>query len=389
MTHFFRNFFCIMVVWTSVIEAAPETIDVLMVAYDMGDTGPLKQVMQQFDQQKISYRVVAVGKASEELKDYPTLLNLEDFPNNDLKAWSREKLFDGNIIKKLQEKVSPKIVITGMASAVQAQLINGFKSQGSYTMAFYDNFDPIIDKEYVQPFLKEIQAVDAYLIPAQPTLESFKVHEKTKGAQLKVVGQPALQVWDEIFKDTDRKALREALGLNDQDQVVLFVGGYDTTYQDFFACFVEGAKNFEAHPNIKFFVTYHPKTEGELEKQIIQEKKATNIHVIEKTGPSTQQMATLANVIVCHKSNVGMQALYKRIPVIYLVKKGDYSNFALDQGLAKQVETSTDFVQTLALTLKAANQNNADFSQKMGIPENATQTIVDCVKEALSKKKAA
>ena len=43
--------------------AYSDSIDVLLCAYDMGDTVPLKSVIKQFDQQNISYRIVAIGKA--------------------------------------------------------------------------------------------------------------------------------------------------------------------------------------------------------------------------------------------------------------------------------------------------------------------------------------
>ena len=365
--------------------AYSDSIDVLLCAYDMGDTVPLKSVIKQFDQQNISYRIVAIGKASEEFKDHSNRVRLDNLSEDELKTWPRPQPFNEENLTQLQKEYQPKLVMVGMASAAQAQLANAFKSKGSCAIAFYDNFDPITSKEYVQPFLENVEKIDAYLIPAQATLESFQQHPKTKASKLEVVGQPVLESWDDIFAKTDRAALRQTLEVSEKDKVVLFVGGYDDTYCEHFTHFVDGAKNFLGRTDIKFFVTYHPKTEGELEKNIIQEKGVNNIKVIEKTGaPSTTEIATLANVIVCHKSSVGMQALYKGIPVIYLVKKGDYTNFALDQGLAQQAESAQQFCGVLDQLLSTANQNRADVT-KLGIPEKATQTIVNLVKAYLQQ----
>ena len=193
-----------------------------------------------------------------------------------------------------------------------------------------------------------------------------------------------LEEWDEIFTVTKRADLRKKIGLADADQVVLFVGGYDDTYQEYFTRFVEGAKKLEGQKHVKFLVTYHPKTDGSLEKKVITEQKATNVQVIDKGGPSSMQLATLAKVLVCHKSGMGMQALYKGLSVVYVVKKGSYPNFALEQGLAEQVEAADEVAETLQRLLAAANSNRADIKD-LGVPRDATLAIVGEIKERIGK----
>ena len=361
-----------------------QAVDVLVCVYDMGDTGPLERVSAQLVQQKISYKVVAIGKAAEKLKGSDSIVSLNDMKFDETITWPRDKLLPEQTLKDLSTQYQPKVVMAGMAAACQAQLLNHFKANGAYTIAFYDNFDPITTKEYVQPFLQQVGKIDTYMIPAQATLKSFQAHEKTKAAKLEVVGQPMLEEWDEIFKTTNREDLLKKVGLSMTDQVVLFVGGYDDTYREYFTRFVQGAKKLENHKDLQFLVTYHPKTDGSLEKSIIAEQKATNIQVIDKGGPSSTQLATLAKVLVCHKSGMGMQALYKGLSVLYVVQKGTYPNFALEQGWAQYAETADEVTQTLERLLAAANSNKAD-TKNLGVPADATLTIIGKIKEQLEK----
>ncbi|RZI46531.1 hypothetical protein [Candidatus Finniella inopinata] len=362
-----------------------QAVDVLVCVYDMGDTGPLERVSAQLSQQKISYKVVAIGKAAEKLKGSDSIVSLTDMKPDETITWPREKLLSEQTLKDLSTQYQPKVVVAGMAAACQAQLLNHFKkAQGASTIAFYDNFDPITTKEYVQPFLKEIGKIDTYLIPAQATLKSFQAHEKTKSSNLEVVGQPMLEEWDEIFKTTNREDLCKKIGLAPSDQVILFVGGYDDTYREYFSRFVQGTQKLAGHKDLKFLVTYHPKTDGSLEKGVIAEQKATNIQVVDKGGPSSTQLATLAKILVCHKSGMGMQALYKGLSVLYVVQKGTYPNFALEQGWVQQAETANEVAQTLEHLLAAANSNKPDVKD-LGVPTDATLTIVRKIKEHLEK----
>ena len=79
-----------------------------------------------------------------------------------------------------------------------------------------------------------------------------------------------------------------------------------------------------------------------------------------------------------------MQALYKGLSVLYVVQKGTYPNFALEQGWAQQAETADEVTQTLERLLAAANSNKAN-TKNLGVPADATLTIVGKIKEQLEK----
>jgi hypothetical protein len=360
-----------------------DTPKVLICVYDMGDLNPLRRVMSQLDKEKIPYKVIAVGKAAEVLKGSPSLIPLENIKEERLHQWKREELFDKKTLDIIANDYKPQIVIAGMAAAWQAQTLNYFAEQKVYTIAFYDNFDPIDKKEYVQPFLKEVKKINLYMIPSEETLKSFKVHQSIKADQLLISGQPVLEEWDDAFKVTDSTTLRKELGLTETDKVILFVGGYDDTYEEYFTKFVQGVKSFQDQKDVKFLVTYHPKSGGKIERKVIDQEKASNVTILDKV-PSVK-LATITKVFVCHKSGMGMHALYAGLPVVYMVEKNYYPNFAIDKGLAMQVETPEELKETLNRILATANKNRAEVAESLGIPAGSTQLIVTTIKSVLKK----
>jgi len=358
-------------------------IDVLFCPYDMGDSNPIKKIMQECEKQGIAYKVLPFGKAKEVFENSHHLVQY-DF--SDVK-WDRGKTLETEQITLIKNKVKSKIVIAGMASAIQAQVLNVFKDEKTYTVALYDNFDSVEGKEYVQDFLKQVNQIDEYFLPSQTTLPGFQNLDKTRYAKLSVLGQPVLEDWDDIFSKTNKNDLKQKLGLQPSDQVILFVGGYDDTYKKYFQLFVKAMKAFKGNSDIKILVTYHPKTDGSLERSIIEEEKADNIKIIEKDGPSTAEIATTTNILCCHKSSVGIQALYAGLPVIYVVKKGELNNFAIKKGLALEIDDILELIEAVKRMLATANRNQSPIKD-IGIPKEATKNIVKRIKELLNNEES-
>jgi hypothetical protein len=211
--------------------------------------------------------------------------------------------------------------------------------------------------------------------------------DKTKHAKLSVLGQPVLEDWDDIFSKTNKDDLKQKLGLQSSDQVILFVGGYDDTYKEYFQLFVKAMKAFKDNSDIKILVTYHPKTDGSLERSIIEEEKADNIKIIEKDGPSTAEIATITNILCCHKSSVGIQALYAGLSVVYVVKKGELNNFAIKKGLALEIDDTLELIEAIKRMLATANRNQSPIKD-IGIPKEATKNIVKRIKELLNNEES-
>ncbi len=213
---------------------AQQTNTILFVVMDPGDTKALTPVMQRCDEKNLSYKILTLGNAMNALQGNVHQVDFKKIEQSQpLKAidWQRETTLTPEELTQIAMLTTPKVVVTGMASKAQAQVANYFKVQHqAKVVAIYDNFDPIQGKDYVQPFLKTLQTVDAFIIPATILRKGFEQLPQAKGAVIKALGQPALEAVDEIFSKTDPIQLKKALGINLKEKIVVFAGGYDGTY---------------------------------------------------------------------------------------------------------------------------------------------------------------
>ncbi|MBT4880331.1 MAG: hypothetical protein HOI80_05545 [Alphaproteobacteria bacterium] len=366
---------------------AQDQTDVLFCLKDMGDTSALAPVLEKLESRKITYKILAFGVAKASFEGHPHMLDVskqcgEDAPTLDVDS-PRDQKLSQNQLECVKRSVTPKIVVAGMASSAQAQVLNLFKSTGSRVYAYYDNFDSVVGKDYVQPFFEAIKTVDAYLVPSRSSLPGFKELQKTKNSEHIVVGQPSLENWDQIFSEVNSFSLRTQLGLMAHDKVVVFAGGYDETYAESFKTFVSGMKKLAP---LRAFVIAHPRVDGVFEKTLVDQEKASNISVVNVSNLPTSVMSTLASLVVCHKSSVGMQALYKGRPVIYVARKDDYTNFSIKKGVAVQVETPDEFYEE-AKRLLAIRDRPKSPLKKLGIPNNASEKIATYFHRVLKNKK--
>ncbi len=337
------------------------SVDVVFIAYDQGESNAFKPLESTLIAKGISYNILAIGRAAEIFASHPRKLSIPPVDEVTLKE-NRKTPLSPETIKAITRSISPFIVYTGMASTAQAQLANAFKKQGSYSIAFYDNFDSPLRQPYLTPFLEEIHHPDEFHVPSVPTSQSFAGIALANQARIIVTGQPALESWDEIYKNTNETKLRRELGLNPNDPVVLFAGGYDDGYEQSFRVFMEATKQL---PDITFLVTHHPKYSGQLESRIINAFGSKNVRLIPKEVANTASASKLALAIATHKSTVGAQALYKGKPVIYIAAQG-YSNFLIEGGLADRTFTPRE----TAAAIKSAINKRANTSpgHHLGMP---------------------
>jgi len=267
-----------------------------------------------------------------------------------------------------------------MASAGQAQVLNAFPK--SQQVAIYDNFDPPEGKEFIQPFVKTVGPIHLYMVCAVFLVAPFQ--DLFKGTPVEAVGQPALEEWRDVFESTDRTKLRKDLGLEMNQKVIVFAGGTDDTYKKNLDIFV---RTVARHPHWKVFVTYHPKTDGSVERAAVKDANARNIKV--SNDIKTNSLATIADVLVCHKSSVCQQAFSVGVSCVYVAGK-EYHNFLTDQKLVIRVETEDQLEKYL--TQKMLGQpklwatrlkENQEIMTAAGIPSQASEGIVSRLKRLM------
>lgn len=340
---------------------ATKNIDLLLVAYDQGESDAFKQLEKALKKRGINYRILSLGRAEEIFRNHPLNLTVP-VPDPDQLRNNRETLWPESALIELSQRIKPKIVYSGMASAAQAQILNHMKQHGSFTLAFYDNFDPITKKEYVQAFLKTIQTLDEFHIPSAATAESFNDLVFCPNPLYMISGQPALEAWDDIYQQTDNQSLRLELNLGPNESVVVFAGGYDDTYEEYFRVFIEATRKL---PSVTFLVTHHPKTDGEVERRWIKERGAGNVRLMEKNRNSTVVLTKISVAVMVHKSSIGTMAYYKRKPVIYIAEPGT-DNFLIREKAAFLASTPEEVVKKFQSAI--ASDNQLISLESLGIP---------------------
>lgn len=335
---------------------------ILFVLYEAGDSYALQPVMEELDNMAVNYRILAFGKGRELFSQHPRYVAIDEDISKDRSIPLSSKALDD-----IMATVDARIVVSGMSSKGQAQIMNRFREreQKTITIAYYDNFEPVHLKPYVKPFLDTLIKTDFFFVPSTVTGQSFSNIRHSKNSKVLVLGQPTLEKWVNDFEVTDSDAVRKRLGLKKDDKIILFSGGYDLTYKKNFDVFVQGMKLM---PDIKAVVTYHPKMDGSIERSAIKKYGAKNIKIIDDEIPSI--LATVSDAVATHKSSVGVQALYMGLPVVFIADTEKYSNFAIRQGLARQVDTPKDFAEAVKAVFDSQTRKR-DLTVYLGIPRRS------------------
>ncbi len=365
------------------VFSTPQKVDLLISTYDTGDKNGLLPMTAKLKKKApgqkkgIRYKILAFGISKEQLKTHPAVLDF--IIQKDVRHMKRTDTLSVEELHQLDQEVEPKLVIAGMASKVQAQILNHFKSKGVHVVAFYDNFDPFDSTPYAEPFFEEIGSIDAYMVPHQGLVELLKTKLKAKNqkAEIIVSGQPALEDWEKAFAKTDVNALKPKLKLDEKKKTILFVGGaYEGEYPKYLQTFFDAIREMK---NIQILVTTHPKMTGNLEKSAAEGLE--HVQIVDSKVATTPQIATIVDIILTHKSSVGMQALYMGIPVLY-VAGPDYKNFATAVGIASRVaDAGTLRVAIDGIVGSGAKVKKVDVCAKIGMPRGGSDIVADYVRE--------
>ena len=359
------------------VKASADNFAVLFVAYDQGESNAFIQLEKALQESRVSYRILALGRAEEIFANHPLKLSLSTSLPGSLKT-DRTKALPDQAMKELQDRHHFQLVYSGMASVAQAQVLNVANSAGAVTLALYDNFEPVQLKDYVRPFLSRLSRVDQFHVPSRLTAESFSQLSEDKSASIVVTGQPALESWDQVYKKTDRQSLLSNLNLPKTKKIVLFAGGYDSTYPTYLHTFIEGCKQATEY---QCLITYHPKTDGSFERQEVTNAKADNLKVVSASRFSTAQLSTIADLVAVHKSSIATMAAYKGKPVLY-VAEPEFSSFLIPLNLAQRATTPEQVVSAFQ-TLTEQPQPN---SVALFPDRKASQCIARIIKQLLYQR---
>lgn len=347
--------------------------DVLFYVQDAGETNALLPLMHKLAKEGTDFKVLAAGVAEEVLlkQKLPenTVLHFSDWDAIEKvdKAWEREKRFPSAEVEKISQSIQPKIFISGVAFELQGQFLEAFKQRDIRTFAYWDNFSDTGGNAYFSNAHKVGRIAGALLLPSEQLSKaaSFQNSEKI------VVGQPTLDLWRNLAPNL---ALKKSLQLSDEKKTLAYVGGYGQEYEEAFKLFIHGLQKGD-FKDFQILILPHPKTDGSFERELAKDVG----RVI--TGTPTQEIVAISDILICHQSTVGMQALAIPKPVLFLMPKGQlYENFLISQGYVKRLGEDDNLESEVRKSISAPP---VDIYKIMGIPENAVQKLVDLVKREI------
>ncbi|MEB3701587.1 Glycosyltransferase family protein [Candidatus Bealeia paramacronuclearis] len=371
-------FFLIIFIFTplSILRA---DVSVLFLIYNMGEGEPFRKVAEKLT---VDYKIVGIGVGAEQFKDDAHFVYL----NSDLysearvnvaphdKDHNRNRLLKSEIVQAILD-LGPKVVISGMSSAWQAQVLNSLHERKIPTIAFYDNMNGrLVDQEYVKPFLAELQngAVSTWLIPGEAYKSGFD-------GNIIVSGNPTLEQWDEAFERSDARILKR-LDLKPGQKLLLFAGGNDTTYPQYLNEMVKAVKR---RKDLLLVITPHPARKDNIENKIFKKNgHPENVKIVKDM--KTLDIAPFASIFAVHKSGMAAHALSHGLPVLFVGPKKDYKSLlVVGKGLGIVAENKKEAQHAINKLLHTSEKPSLNA---LGVPEQASQRIAEYLNSFISKK---
>lgn len=324
--------------------------------------------MRLLDEKKISFHVLAGGTGEEILSKHSFLKERLSSTNFE-KSCPRDKKLSSQEIEQFVSMFSPKRILAGVAFEFQGQLMEAFHKTGSKTFAYWDNFGDDGDNPYFSTAHIVEKKADVVLLPSQIVKDAPTFKDRK---ELFVVGQPSLSFWQKGCIPED---FRKKLSLSKEKKIILYVGGYGQDYEEAFYLFLKLLSHGDLRASTVLIVP-HPKVDGSFERNAL-EDMSLPIDIRVLSGVSTVDMAKVCDIVLCHQSTVGMQALAIPKPVLFIMpKEQNYQNFIIDKGWVKRISEEDALDEEIEKALKSTAPN---LFSLMGIPENAEERMFEVI----------
>ena len=371
---FIFNFLIVLIACGHSVAGPLYKTHTLFVFYDAGETLALKPVLDELVEKQSDFKVLVMATARTLLKENYTIdLNKECGVKEDVDhvQWERYQNLSDESLGKVKQCVGADRIITGMVSKIQFQIAESFK-QTSKVCGYYDGLSlPDPKSTLFSDFLKVLHTV---LVPTSE-MEKYTKHISSQ-SNVKVVGQPTLEVWRTTLESLEEKSIYKSLSLDMKRKMILYAGGYGEDYEKAFAIFSKASSQLKKY---NVLVSLHPKVDGALESNILKLHGADHVKIIPKSI-STMHAAKVADLIVTQRSSVGVQALFAGKSVIYLdVPSTTYKNTAIEKKWSPQISDSDEFLAVAKKILSNKKSAVKDIYSESGIPKDSKNSILNLI----------
>lgn len=365
------------------IKALDSQVDYLFVFYDAGETRALLPVVEKLILEKRSVLVLTMGTA---LKIVSNILPAENLINvgtligqNIDATWKRDEKISVAQINAIKKQIHAKVVITGVASRVQHQILENYQDD-AFTASYVDFIGPIEYLPYAALARSFVSISDLIMVPDKLSAQSLN------SDKVKVVGHPAMENWIQQAKNVDQEKVKNMLNLDKNKPIITFVGGYEADYAAVFALFMEAVKPLTDY---QVLISPHPKTQGDIEKAYLENQDCQNCQLtMDKV--STLAAITVSDKVLCRRTTVGIQALFLNKKVIYIDLPGqalpnpDVSHWHISNQL-----TDVSEIQRAIIDSTKHNFPLTQIHNKTGLAQQSEQLIVEQLIAAVNITKSA
>jgi hypothetical protein len=360
-----KNLFILLVLFAKLW--AGESCDVLFYLQDAGETYGLLPVAEQLSSEGMQVCIAASGTAEKILRgkgvEYTSLESLGYSLGVD---WPREGQLKSCV--KVTDSFAPKVFVSGVAFSVQGQLYGAFRDKGVATVAFWDNFNGDGENPYFATAHRVRGLADQIWVPTRLIGRDW--------LSCVAVGHPSLESWAAEASQVQVEEVRGRLEIDPGEKLILWIGGYGPDYEEAFRLLLSAAEEATV------FIQPHPKYGGEIESNILQEEvRSVFIHFI-PNGVSTVEAVAAADVVVCHQSTVGFQALFLGKPVIYVLPPNQqFESLPLQEGLAYRMSCPCEWDEAFGWASRYVAPN---CYRKFDVPEKSVEICVNLLRIACS-----
>jgi hypothetical protein len=357
---------------------------VLLLAFTASEAKSFESVSKELARLNVPHALVGLGVAHAILKDHPRALSLKvkcglRGPVHRTEWPSKQRLPEGDLLK-LSGCLDPHVAMLGTYARVQAQIASIFRKKGSYVISFYDDFYKDTPQIMVKSALPRSHEI---LLPTPKLLPFFQKifpHIPTH-----VTGRPNNETWLFARSRVNQARLHEKMipQAFTGHKVLFYLGGYGRDYND---SFEELVKFVKQKPDLLAVYSPYPGDNGKREMSLIQMYGVKNFIALPPDVP-VEEAVYLADRILCHRSNTGIQAAFAGLAVAYYdTSLYVYQNPLIDKGIVPHLQTQEDLHKFIDEPYQHPRYTPEELSEKMNWPLGAARTIALRIKERLTSR---
>ncbi len=344
--------------------SSPVETDVLFIPEHAGETKDFIPVLEELKRQRKSFRILPLGTAK-------TLIDRETFSFEIIDI-------EDSKVERISELVKAKMVVTGVATLRQKEILELYKNKGVKTFAYWDNPEPRGAAPYFQTALK-VQESAGFLLTPSKYVETAKEFSSRAPETKITVGKPSLEQWQKEIRHIAIAETIKKAHLSTMKPITTFVCTYGESYEKAFQLFVASVNKT---PESQVIFQVHPASTGEFETKHCKEHLSPSIPYLVASSKSLSLLTmsesiAISDKVLTYNSSAGFQAFFAGKEVGFVVPETDpYTNSLIDTKAAMKISSEKDLAKFFQS--KGNEDPEALFSQ-MGFPQNSTERFLETV----------